>query len=152
MTGLEIDFGLLNPAVQEFLTSYTASEVTLIDTTTRSQIKNIIDEGVKLGKGIDEIAKDINNQYTMFSRTRSKLIAHNEVAQVHSQAEMLFYEESEVVDEKSWWSANDDKVSQGCMNNQAQGNIDFDKNFQSGHQTTPRHPRCRCVLIPQVAE
>lgn len=149
--GVSIDYDLLNPNVQQFLDEYTASEVKLIDETTRASIKNIIDAGVVDGLGVDEVAKQISDQYTMFGRVRSKLIAHNEIAQVHSQAEMLSYKESGVVESKYWWSAHDDKVSRGCLANQAQGSIPLNKEFQSGHQAPPRHPRCRCVVIPEVA-
>lgn len=150
--GVSIDFDLLNPNVQQFLDNYTASEVTMIDATTRSDIKRIIDKAIHEGKGVDEVAREISNQYKMFGKVRPKLIAHNEIAQVHSQAEMLYYRESGVVDGKSWLTANDGKVSQGCMANQDQGVIPLNKKFQSGHDAPPRHPRCRCVSIPEVAQ
>jgi len=146
-----IDLDLLNPKIRTVLDKYTASEVTQIDETTRSTIKRIIDQAVENGKGVPETAREINDQFTMFGKVRSKLIAHNEIAQVYSQAEMMSYRESGVVKGKKWWTANDDKVSQGCYDNQQQGVIPLGKSFQSGHDAPPRHPRCRCVVIPEVA-
>lgn len=146
-----VDLDLLNPKVKAVLEAYTASEVTKIDETTRSQIKRIIDQAIEAGKGVPEVAREINNQFTMFGKVRSQLIAHNEIAEVYSQAEMMSYRESGVVKGKKWYTAGDDKVSQGCYDNEKQGVIGINKQFQSGHDAPPRHPRCRCVVIPEVA-
>lgn len=49
---------------------------------------------------------------------------------------------------KMWITVGDDRVTDGCETNEAQGAIPIDQEFQSGDQHPPRsgNPRCRCTL------
>lgn len=47
---------------------------------------------------------------------------------------------------KIWQTTGDDRVSDLCQANEAQGPIPIDEKFNSGHDTTPGHPRCRCSV------
>ena len=48
--------------------------------------------------------------------------------------------------EKAWSTVGDDKVSELCAGNEAQGWIPLEDAFQSGHQRPLGHPGCRCDL------
>lgn len=52
---------------------------------------------------------------------------------------------------KSWITSMDERVSDGCEENQAAGWIKIDKAFPSGDMKTPRHPRCRCTIAYRSA-
>ena len=45
---------------------------------------------------------------------------------------------------KAWISSRDERVSDGCAENEAAGWIPIETDFPSGHGEPPRHPRCRC--------
>ncbi len=46
--------------------------------------------------------------------------------------------------EKRWSTVGDDKVSTGCLDNEGDGWIPLDDEFNSGHERPPRFPGCRC--------
>ena len=47
---------------------------------------------------------------------------------------------------KTWITAGDDRVSDGCQANEADGAVPIKDTFSSGDDMPPRHPRCRCCL------
>jgi len=54
--------------------------------------------------------------------------------------------------EKYWSTMRDDRVSDGCIENEDAGWIDLAKNFPSGHVRPLRFPGCRCDLLQRVSE
>jgi len=57
--------------------------------------------------------------------------------------------QSGITMEKSWLTSRDDRVSDGCAENEDAGWIGFYDAFPSGHQHPLRHPGCRCSLMQQ---
>lgn len=91
----------------------------------------------------------IDRLYKKKLNYRAQLIARNEMSTVVNEAQR-----QGVADkmkrgvlpkmEKRWSTIGDNKVSEGCQINEAEGWIPFDQPFTSGHMTSPRFPGCRC--------
>lgn len=47
---------------------------------------------------------------------------------------------------KVWQTVGDDRVSDECQANEAQGPIPIDEEFAGGVDTAPQHPNCRCAV------
>lgn len=145
---LEIEWNNRHPLYLQWIEEFSAREVTNIDSTTRRTIKQIISDGVDEGLGRDQIAKKLRDEYASFSPRRSKMIANNEVAEAYANGNFIMYQRANV-NYKRWWTTNDAKVSQGCQDNQDQGIINMQEPFKSGHMVPPRHPNCRCDILPE---
>lgn len=78
-------------------------------------------------------------------RERREVIAVTESAKAVSEGDLLAAK-NEDAKWKVWSTTGDDRVSDLCQKNEAQGPIPIDDTFQSGHKTTPGHPRCRCAV------
>jgi len=52
---------------------------------------------------------------------------------------------------KKWMNSQDDRVSDGCLENTADGFIPIDEYHTSGDQQPPRFPGCRCYEIYEQA-
>jgi len=47
---------------------------------------------------------------------------------------------------KYWQTTGDERVSDECQGNEAEGPIPIDQEFSGGVQTAPQHPGCRCSV------
>lgn len=147
---ISIDFNLQHPEVVQWMEEFTGREITRIDDTTRNLIKSTVIESVRDGLGVDDIQKKIDEMYLGFSKVRSRLIAHNESAEGFSNGTFLAYKQSGLVDRVEWLTVRDDKVSKGCKENERHGPVSLGSDFPSGHKVPPRHPRCRCTVVPVI--
>jgi hypothetical protein len=104
------------------------------------------DELEKSGKYTKEqIDKLVSKFAEKQHRERAELIANNEMRRAMSEGEKQVMQ-SRGAQYKTWQTHADSKVSDGCEANQAQGPIPIDEPFQSGHDTPPRFPGCRCTV------
>lgn len=144
---LELEFNNRHPLYLQWIENFSAREVTNVDSTTRANIKQIISDAVDEGLGRDAVARKLREAYSEFSPRRSKLIANNEVAESYANGNLIMYQRANVK-YKRWWTTNDLKVSVGCQDNQDEGIIPLNQAFRSGHMVPPRHPNCRCDILP----
>ncbi len=153
--GVEIAFDLKNPRAVEYLTKNAALKVTQINDTTRARIAMILHQGVDEGWSYNKTAKAIKDRFTEFSigkpqlhiQSRAHLVAITESAEAYEAGNKMVIDEMVkvgLVMEKSWLTRGDDRVSDGCLQNQADGWIGEDRAHSSGHQYPPRFPGCRC--------
>ncbi|MGF3025559.1 phage portal protein [Methylobacterium aquaticum] len=123
-----------------------------IDDTTRAMLRETIASGLERNIGSDAIADEIEGAYA-FSAERALTIAETEVAAVNGQASLESYHaarEAGVGVRKQWWAAPG--CCAVCEANAEAGAIDLDEPFPSGDDTTPAHPKCRCVVGPVVED
>ena len=142
-------------SAMQYLETHAADLISGIDDTTRAITKRIIVDGAKSGKNYQQVAQELRDQFKIFQvgkpqkhiRGRSELISSNEsrVAYetgAHSSAQSI---DSAGIDMlKHWDTVGDNRVSDGCADNEDEGWIPINKTFPSGHMHTSRFPGCSC--------
>jgi len=130
-----------------------------LDIETRKQLSKVISDGIKNKRGIPGIKSDIRHKLDWMARgapsdikgltlaSRAELIARTETANALSQASLDTMEDMGI-EGKEWVTAGDDKVSDECLGNEAEGVIPVNQEFSGGVMAPPQHPDCRCTLAP----
>jgi len=118
-----------------------------IQETTGNQIKTIIEAGITEGKSYTQVAKEISQTFDEFSKDRARLIAITEIGKAYEEGNMNFAQslkDAGITMVKRWETSKDDKVSDGCQENEDEDFIPIDQYHRSGDQQPPRFPGCRC--------
>lgn len=152
--GVHGDFNLTNRTVIDNLRAYGAQQVTGMDRHSRDRLAHVIARSLARGNGVEQIARDIRGEFADWTTNRSRLVAHTETGEQMSFAALEFYTRNGVP-MKSWLTAagmarSGEVCSEICQRNAEAGRIPMDQPFPSGHQRPLGHPRCRCVLKPEV--
>jgi len=101
-------FGTLPSAEERLLNrTFTASERTL--SRVDSQINQIITDGYRSGKGINDVANSLNQRFDQLTSWESKRIARTEIHNSHNTAVMDTYQELNV-EYTMWITAHDERV------------------------------------------
>lgn len=159
--GMNIRFDLKNPGAVKYLDQYGAKQVTKINEATRDYLQTIMKQSADEGWTYDETAKAITERYREFEvgkpqahiDSRAHLIAVTESGNASLEGQMIVAQDLQdagVEMEKYWSTVGDDKVSQGCKENEEQGFIPLTVPFKSGHQRPLRFPGCRCDLLTRM--
>lgn len=122
-----------------------------IDEATREMIKGSVDEALANGATTDELAGLLSEQHA-FSDWRAETIARTELAFADSQGALTGYRESGLVAGKEWITAEDDLVSDICVEAGSLGVIGLEDKYPTGVDAPPNHPNCRCVIVPVLNE
>jgi uncharacterized protein with gpF-like domain len=122
-----------------------------IQQTTADSLKQVITTGLDEGWSYNTTAREIQKLYDEpISRDRAQLIAVTESARAYEAGNHAFaqsIEDEGIAMEKQWTTSHDDRVSDGCAENEAAGWIPLDEAFPSGDQEPPRFPGCRCYCM-----
>jgi hypothetical protein len=156
----DISFNLANPRAVAFLEQYGAERVTMINETTRDEIRRMVTRGVEQGLSYDQVAKDITARFREFAvgkpqlhiESRAHLVAVTEAANGYEEGNLIVgrtLEAAGIEIEHKWLTVGDSRVSDGCRSNQAAGWIPNGQAFPSGHERPPRFPGCRCTALYQ---
>jgi len=140
--------GIPSPEVISWAEQHSAHLVTGMDKETKSQLAKVVSEGIKNKRGVPGLGRDIRNKIQDMSVYRGKLIASTETATALGKAFMDRGKDMGI-EAKSWITAGDDRVSDGCLENEGAGVIPFNDVFPSGDETPPRFPGCRCAAAPE---
>jgi hypothetical protein len=145
-------FDLMNPRAVNFFLEHGGSidYIRDLQKTTGNQLKTIIADSLKNQRTYGETAKTISTKFTQFSRQRAQLIAVTETGNSYEAGNRALIDsvsDAGVQMEKSWANSQDDKVSDGCLENSAAGWIPLNAPFPSGHQQPLRFPGCRCYCL-----
>lgn len=114
---------------------------------TREMVRSFTEQALDEGWSAQELADQIGESYA-FSENRAEMIARTEIAKADVAGTMQGYRASGVVKMKRWLTAEDDKVSDECMECEKAGAIGIDDTFPSGEDAPPNHPNCRCAVLP----
>lgn len=82
--------------IDRYMREEIGQKITKIDETTRERIGNIIDDGMKQGKGAKAIAKNIRDEFQAMGKTRSNLIARQEGSTAISNGQHELYKATQV--------------------------------------------------------
>jgi len=121
--------------------------VTQMDDETKRRLANVISQGIKSKRGIPGLSRDLRKTFNDMSKYRSELIARTETANALSQASLDTMADMEIAG-KEWVTAGDDRVSDECLGNEAEGVIPVNQAFSGGVMAPPQHPDCRCAIAP----
>lgn len=154
---------LPNLRAQEYAKKHAAEAVTQINDTTRKEIARIVSDGVKSGSSYNDIAKAIKNKFEEFAvpmpqkhvSNRAVLVAVTELANAYCEGNAQvgnYLQDNGVKMMKAWQTLEDDRVSDGCRENERVGWIPINKEFPSGHMHPPRFPGCRCDFLQDILE
>jgi hypothetical protein len=161
--GMKISFSLKNPRAVEYLKAHGADLVTKIDETTRSMIKTIVTQAAEEGWSYNRTALAIQERFTQFCEgkpqehiaSRAHLVAVTEAGEAYEAGNYVVIEDLQadgIEMEKAWSTMGDDRVSEGCQENEDEGWIPADQEHASGHMHPLRFPGCRCDELYRVKE
>ena len=123
---------------------------TLIQSTQR-RVRLLVAQTIEQRESVQHLASALRSDF-MFSRSRADMIARTETATALGDGAMLAAK-TQGRDEKMWVTQGDDAVDRSpCRANSIQGWIKMTEPFQSGHDTIPAHPRCRCNVRYRTGE
>ena len=159
--GMVAAFNLDNPRAVTYLKNYGAKLVTQINETTREYLKTVVTQGIEQGWSYGKIAAAITERYKEFAvgrpqqhiDSRAHLIAVQEAGQAYSEGTLIVgldLEDIGIEMVKSQLTVGDERVSEDCRANAAQGWIPIRQEFQSGHQRPLIHVACRCALLTKA--
>lgn len=152
---MAVDFTLLRPQALEWARGHAAELVGKVDDVTRQAINRIIVRGLEEGKSYQRLTKELREAFDDFSRKRAHMIAvtENRFAYQNGTIDAVrgYGQELGLMMEKEWSTTSDDAVCEECYANEAEGWLAVDEVFQSGDDTPPAHPLCRCALVYRIA-
>jgi SPP1 gp7 family putative phage head morphogenesis protein len=156
--GIELSFNLKNPRAVEFLRNNAALKVTAVNDTTRKEIARIVTKGTEEGLSYQKMEREIKSKFAEFSErkpqlhiaNRAELVAVTETANAYEAGNQVFAKDLQdrglrVI--KAWSTVGDDRVSDGCEENESAGWIPENDAFPSGDAHPPRFPGCRCTCL-----
>lgn len=155
---IDIAFNLANPRAVAYLDEHGYGLISQINEVTRGNIATIVSNGVDEGWSYNRMAREISSLYSEMAvgkpqahiESRAHLIAITEAGQAYEAGSNMVVrdlQEAGLRMEKKWLTVGDDRVSEGCRDNAAEGWIPFSQAFGSGHQHPLRFPGCRCTNL-----
>lgn len=156
-------FDLSNPRAVAYIEEFGALRVTQINETTRDEIHDIVTQGTREGWSYDRVARAINQRFREFRvgkpqehiKSRGHLVAVTELGNAYEAGNQVVVQDLSdggLDMEKKWLTVGDDRVSDGCRENESEGWIPVEQAFLSGHDRPLRFPGCRCTALYRRAQ
>jgi len=151
---------MTSQAIKDFLKENSIKFAEEVNEVTNKKLRKELTDGLDSGEGIGLLAKRVEKVFENAERHRSIAIARTETARAMNFGTIEAYKQSEVVEQKQWLTAFDERTCERCvaMNGKTIGlkNNYFDKgdtfmglDFSYGEVSyPPLHVRCRCTIIP----
>jgi SPP1 gp7 family putative phage head morphogenesis protein len=157
--GLGLDWTLVNEDARAWAQNHVGTLIEGIDETTLARTRSSVAEWVQNGEPLSMLIEDLA---PIFGTQRSQLIAATEVTRAYAEANQRVYREAGIR-YMEWRAAEDELMCPICggLNGQIVGiNDKFDAaldddirtQFRVNFAIPPAHPRCRCWIVPVVAE
>lgn len=123
-----------------------------INETTSEKINRQIASGIEEGEGIEEIRRRINMVFEEASTSRARMIAQTEVNKSSSFGIEEGFRQSEVVEEKEWFTPLDvdDEVCVPMDGVKVGLEEKFSLSTGEDVDTPPAHPNCHCTILPVI--
>lgn len=161
--GYTIAFDLKHPRAVAYLEQHGYGLISQIDAVTRGNIATIVNNGISEGWSYNRMAREIISLYSHMAEgkpqqhidSRAHLIAITEIGNAYEAGSAMVIrdlQEAGAQMEKKWLTVGDNRVSDGCKANAAQGWIPYSQTFLSGHEHPLRFPGCRCTTLYQRAQ
>ena len=147
--GFGFDWTLANTAARDWAATYTAELTGQINATTGRMVSQAVSRWIDNGETLDELIGDLA---PAFGQSRAELIASTEVTRAFAEGNRIAYRESGVVTEWEWRTAADERVCPICGPLAGKRRKLNGEPFSVGIDAPPAHPRCRCWVVPVIAE
>ena len=108
-----------------------------------TDIMRKISDGVLNGRGIESIARDIDESIDGIGRDRARLLARTETMTAFNRAALTQYDKIGV-DEVEWYTSHLENVCEDC------DALDGQKFAMGEAPPCPYHPNCPCILLPVI--
>lgn len=164
--GSQIEFNLDAPPVRAFIKNNTLKFSKEVNAVTNEGIRNGLEEGIKLGEGIDKMATRIQQVFVTAKKSRSVNIARTETIKASSAGTEEAYVQSDIVKGKRWLATANERTCPFCESMNGKTMKLRENFFNKGDKYTvgsetltfdydsvqypPLHPSCRCTLTPIV--
>jgi len=152
--GIDVNENVLQNRMRAFLT-LSCRKITKINDTIKRQLQTEIDEAVREGETINQIADRVRRVYNMAS-TRAKVIARTETTGAVNGGTVLYYKEAGVR-KKRWVTAGDEAVRDShaaingeevLINERFSNGLDY----PGGDGPPEEVINCRCTIQPVIEE
>ena len=146
---MAIDFSILRPEFIEAAINTPIENIKYSDRiwTNQEKLLNRIYQDVQKslvnGKSTEKLARQIKKTFDVTAYQASRLI-NTEVARAMSMAQDEIYNNSDVVGKVMWDATLDSLTSSQCAE------LDGKYFPKENHPSPPKHPNCRCCIIPVV--
>jgi hypothetical protein len=160
--GLAVSFSLRNPRATAYLEDHGAALVKQINETTMGHLREMVTYAVDNGWSYQKTALAIQKRFTGYYdpgswwnfdapraqahiASRAHLIAVTESGNAYEAGNYIVTQDLEsagIETEKKWVTMGDSRVSEGCLENEAEEWIPSQQNHLSGHPHPLRFPGC----------
>ena len=139
--GMHIAYDVTNPEIKNVLDQI-ANRVTMIDDTTRQEIRDAVDRATSQGQTIDELAKNLRQSHA-FSPARARTISRTETANAYNLGAVTAYKKSGVVNKVHVLDGTDYDDACRAANGQTW-------TFEQAMANPLQHPNCVRAFAPVV--
>jgi hypothetical protein len=156
-------FTLANPRAVAYIQEHGAELVKGIEQTTKNYLRTVLTQAVSEGWSYNRTARAIIERFREFASgkpqqhidSRAHLIAITELGNAYAEGNLIVARDiaaAGIPMEKAWQTVGDNRVSDGCRENEAAGWIGLEAEFPSGHLRPLRFPGCRCDALYRRAQ
>lgn len=157
---LGISFKLTEPAVVRFIESRAQRFAREVNDTTWDMLRESLAEGIKAGEGIPALAERVEQVMGDRIESSGETIARTEVIGASNGGTLEAWRQSEVVEEKTWLAALDDRTRDSHQDAHGQ-TVKLDDDFKVGNGRGPAPGQiglaeedinCRCTMTAVISE
>lgn len=116
-----------------------------LDANRAKSYQNYVDSLAAMDLSDADIERRAEAYYRKLLKDRKQTIARTEMRKGTSEVKAIEARERGAK-YKVWQTVGDDRVSDECQANEAQGPIPVEDEFAGGVDTAPQHPNCRCAV------
>jgi len=147
--GFGFDYTLANTSARDWALRYTDEILSNLANTSSRGVGQAVGRWIQNGEPLEMLIQDLS---PLFGRQRAERIAATEVTRAFAEGNRQAYQDSGVVQEWEWRTAEDEKIvcpiCGGLNGKRRRLNEPFDLNISG----PPAHPNCRCWAVPVIAE
>lgn len=108
---VSVDWTLIAAYVIDWVETYSFDLIGGIDATTRARLASVISAWIEVGGTMPELIEELT---PLFGPVRAEMIAATEITRAYSQASIIAWRASGVVERMVWLTANDEIVCPVC--------------------------------------
>lgn len=142
------EFDATTSNVSDYLTNRSVTIAALVNDTTASDVRSILDEMQAEGASISEMAGAIEGYFTDQGSMRAERVARTEIIGAANWAATEGARQSGLVQAKTWLAASDAEPDCAALSGTT---VALDDGF-GGVDQPPLHPNCRCTLTFELIE